>query len=234
MYTRPTSRPDRAACLAFAQARGFGVVCAFDGDGPVASSLPFCLDYRNDGTPSVSFHVARGNALGVLATDPANGKSARHPWLLAVSGADAYVSPHWYASPDQVPTWLYQVVHLKGAIRAMTAPELADHLDALSARFESSLASNAPWTAGEMTAGRREAMMQAITGVVMTVEGIEGSFKLNQHKSDADHIAVADALARQPDAAARQISKLMRQGRPQAFADQSFADKTDKLEGSVP
>ena len=234
MYTRPTSKPDRAACLAFAEARGFGVVCAFDGDGPVASSLPFCLDYRNDGTPCVSFHVARGNALAVLASDPATGKSVCHSWLLAVSGADAYVSPHWYASPDQVPTWLYEVVHLKGAVRAMSTPELADHLDALSTRFESSLAPKAPWTIGEMTAGRREPMMRAIVGVVMTVEEIEGSFKLNQHKSDADHMAVANALARQPDAAAQRISKLMQQGRPQVFADQAFADKTDKLEGSVP
>jgi len=32
-------------------------------------------------------------------------------------------------------------------------------------------------------------MMQAIVGLVMTVEEIEGSFKLNQHKSDVDHAA---------------------------------------------
>jgi predicted FMN-binding regulatory protein PaiB len=34
-------------------------------------------------------------------------------WLLAVNAADAYVSADWYASPDQVPTWLYQAVHLQ-------------------------------------------------------------------------------------------------------------------------
>ena len=41
----------------------------------------------------------------------ADGKSS---WLLRVNGADAYVSPDWYVSPDQVPTWLYQAVHLTG------------------------------------------------------------------------------------------------------------------------
>jgi transcriptional regulator len=58
-------------------------------------------------------------------------------------------------------------------------------------------------------------MMKAITGLVMTVEEIEGSFKLNQHKSDVDHAAVAAALSRQDDAAAREISRRMVALRPQ-------------------
>ena len=219
MFTRPYFEPDRAASLAFVDARGFGVVCAYDGGKPVASSLPYCLEYLNDGTPCVSFHVARGNALAGLAGGISSGNSSnKSPWLLAVNGADAYVSPHWYASPDQVPTWLYQAVHLSGPVHVMTGQELAGHLDALSAKFESWLAPKPPWIAGEMTAGRREAMMQAIVGLVMTVEEIEGSFKLNQHKSDADHVAVATALARQPEAAAQVLANEMRGLRPQLFA----------------
>jgi transcriptional regulator len=67
----------------------------------------------------------------------------------------------------------------------------------------------------KMTAGRLAAMKQAIVGLVMTVEEIEGSFKLNQHKSDVDHVAVATALARQPDAAAQTIGEQMVALRPQ-------------------
>jgi transcriptional regulator len=62
----------------------------------------------------------------------------------------------------------------------------------------------------------------------MTVEEVEGSFKLNQHKSDADYAAVAEALG-EGDANARKISHLMRQARPQIFADD-----TNELERSVP
>jgi transcriptional regulator len=68
-----------------------------------------------------------------------------------------------------------------------------------------------------MTAGRLEAMKKAIVGMVMTVDEIEGSFKLNQHKSDADYIALAEALATQPDADAGVIAGLMREQRPLAF-----------------
>src|SRR6202158_1307422 len=211
MYTPPMFKPDRGASLGFAQARGFGTVCAWNGNMPIASSLPFVLTSAGDGTPLAAFHVARGNPLVSLADATAS-------WLLAVNGADAYVSPHWYASPDQVPTWLYQAVHLSGPVRVMTGQELADHLEALSAKFESWLAPKPPWMTSELTAGRRETMMQAIVGLVMTVEEIEGSFKLNQHKSDADHVAVATSLARQPEAAAQVLASEMRALRPQLFA----------------
>src|ERR1700716_4479806 len=156
MFTRPFFQPDRAASLAFAAARGFGTVCAYDGARPVASALPFCLEYLSDGTPCVAFHVARGNALAGLADAKSSWNSSmRSSWLLAMNGADAYVSPHWYASPDQVPTWLYQAVHLSGPVRTMTGPELPEHLDALSARFESWLGPKPPCATGELTAGRR-------------------------------------------------------------------------------
>ncbi len=208
MFTRPFFQPDRAASLAFAAARGFGTVCAYDGARPVASALPFCLEYLSDGTPVVAFHVARGNALAALA----DGKSH---WLIAVNGADTYVSPHWYASPDQVPTWLYQAVHLSGSVRTMSGQDLSAHLDALSSKFESWLAPKPSWSTGEMTAGRREAMMKAIVGLVMTVEDIEGSFKLNQHKSDVDHAAIAIELLGQGNADAQAIAELMVALRPQ-------------------
>jgi transcriptional regulator len=208
MYAPPFFRPDRAASLAFAAARGFGTVCAYDGVRPVASALPFCLEYLSDGTPVAAFHVARGNALASLADGKSN-------WLIAVNGVDTYVSPHWYVSPDQVPTWLYQAVHLSGPVRTMSGQELADHLDALSGKFEGWLAPKPSWSTAEMTAGRREAMMKAIVGLVMTVEAIEGSFKLNQHKSDVDHAAIAMELLGQGDPDAQGIGKRMVALRPQ-------------------
>lgn len=214
MYTPPMFKPDRAASLAFAQARGFGTVCAWDGSKPIASSLPFYLAYADDGTPRAMFHVARNNSLAKLA----NGKTS---WLMTVNGADAYISADWYASPDQVPTWFYQAVHLTGTVRMLSDSELAPHLDALSGRLESWLAPKPPWTTSKMTAGRLDTLKKAIVGLVMSVDEIEGSFKLNQHKSDVDHLAVATALARQPEGAAQVLAREMRILRPQLFEDQT-------------
>jgi transcriptional regulator len=215
-------KPDRAASLAFAEARGFGLACAWDGFKPIASSLPFYLSFADDGTPRALFHVARHNPLVKLA-------GGTNSWLLAVNGADAYVSPDWYVSPDQVPTWLYQAVHLTGTVRALSDDELAEQIETLSAKFENRLLPKKPWLSSKMTAGRLDAMKKAIVGLTMTVEEVEGSFKLGQQKSEADYAGLAGALASQTDADAQHIAQLMRETRPQAFANE-----TNELERNVP
>ena len=224
MYTPPLfqARPRREPCVR-GSAR-FGTVCACDGGKPVASALPFCLDYAE------RRHAARGVPCRArqCAGRARDGKSS---WLLAVNGADAYVSPHWYVSPDQVPTWLYQAVHLTGPVRH-DRRRTGRHLDALSAKFESWLAPKPPWTSAKMTAGRLEAMKQAIVGLVMTVEEIEGSFKLNQHKSDVDHVAIAIALLRSRTKPSQAIGKQMVALRPQLDYKSSTPASVARIEGT--
>jgi transcriptional regulator len=208
MYVPPAFQVDRATSLEFASSHGFGLVCAYDGEKPIASPLPFVLDYLSDGTPRLCCHVARGNPL----TSCADGRT---PWLVAVSGPHTYISPHWYASPDQVPTWLYQTVHLSGPARTMTSEELAQNLERLSVKFEAWLKPKPAWTTAEISSGRREMLLKAIVGIVMTVDKIEGAFKLNQTKSDADAVSVADALAAQDNPDAQALAKLLRARVPQ-------------------
>lgn len=232
MYTPLLFRADRAESLGFAEAQGFGLICAWDRTKPVASQLPFYLSYAADGSPRALFHVARHNALVKLA-------DGAGPWLLAVTGPNTYVSPDWYVSPDQVPTWLYQAVHLTGPVRRLSDDELGVQVDALSAKFEDRLLPKKPWTSGKMTPGRLDAMKKAIVGLEMAVEEVEGSFKLNQHKSEADYTALAGVLATQADIDAQQIAHLMRQARPEAFLNKEAfagqpADETNGLERSVP
>jgi transcriptional regulator len=210
MYTPPMFKPDRAASLAFAEARGFGTACAWDGKRPIASALPFYLSYSADGTPVALFHVARHNPLAKLA----NGTT---PWVLAINGADAYVTPDWYVSVDQV--------------RTLSDEELALQVDTLSAKFEKWLLPKKPWTSAKMTAARLEALKKGIVGLSMQVEDVEGSFKLNQHKSEADYAAVANGLAAIPDHGSQTIAQLMRQMRPQAFA--ATTNEAATLEGSM-
>jgi len=191
-----------ALALAFAGARGFGVVVACDNGRPVAATLPFHLIEADGKSPRVAFHVARGNSLAALAAKGAN-------WLLAVQGADAYVSADWYASRDQVPTWLYETVQLSGPVRVMPAAHTVEHLDALTARFELALAPKPPWASDQLPPKRMDMLMQAIVVIEMQVEAVEGKFKLNQHKPDADYIAVARALRGQGDPAAVGIATRM-------------------------
>jgi transcriptional regulator len=164
--------------------------------------LPFRLIRAAGLPPRLEFHVARANPLAALA-------QGQGTWMVAVQGADAYVSPDWYASSDQVPTWLYEAVQLTGPVRVIPPEGMMAHLDALSAHFEAGLAPKPAWTIERLSSERRDLLMQAIVAVEMTVESIEGSFKLNQHKSDADYIAVARALRGQGEPAAAIAARMV-------------------------
>jgi transcriptional regulator len=207
MYVHPAFKVHPAASLAFAAARGFGLVIACDAGRPVASLLPFRLIEADGKVPKLEFHVARANPLGAIAEKGGT-------WLVAVQGHDAYVSPDWYASPEQVPTWLYEAVHLSGPVRVVPGDHTQGHVERLSAKFESWLAPKPEWKLDKVADKKREMLLKAIVAVEMTVESIEGNFKLNQHKPDEDHVAIASALAQQDDPSAQAIAKRMIALRP--------------------
>ena len=207
MYTPAAFQTHPALALAFAAARGFGLVVSCEGGRPTASPVPFLITEAHGKTPCVAFHLARANPLAALA-------EKRGVWLLAVQGADAYVSAGWYASGDQVPTWLYETVHLSGPVRVVPAVQSREHLDALTARFENGLGAGQGWTTGRLEPARLEQLIRAIVVIEMMVESVEGKFKLNQHKADADHVAIADALARQEDPGAHTVAERMVALRP--------------------
>src|SRR5207237_9965192 len=107
---------------------------------------------------------------------------------------------------------------LTGPVRQCSDEQLSVQVDTRSAKFESRLAPKKPWTSGKMTRGRFVAMRKAIVGLSMRVEDVEGSFKLNQQKSEADYAAVANGLAALDGHGSQTIAQLMRETRPQAFA----------------
>jgi transcriptional regulator len=66
----------------------------------------------------------------------------------------------------------------------------------------------------------------------MLVEEIEGKFKLNQHKNDADHVAVASRLSAQADPAAQAIAARMVALRPQLMYQSPASGPAAALAGS--
>ncbi|MDB5426320.1 MAG: FMN-binding negative transcriptional regulator [Phenylobacterium sp.] len=141
--------------------------------------------------PALDFHLSRGNA---LAAAIAEGFRA-----VAVSlAADAYVSPDWYASSDQVPTWNYISIEAEGPAAALDEAGLVTLLDDLAAQEEARLAPKRPWTRAKMSPGRFEAMTRAIVGARMSVERLEGTTKLSQNKDAADRAGVIAALGDHP------------------------------------
>jgi transcriptional regulator len=226
MYVNAHFKVHPATSLAFAAARGFGLVIATDAGRPVASPLPFRLIEQDGKVPKLEFHVARANPLAQIAEKGGT-------WLVAVQGHDAYVSPDWYASADQVPTWLYEAVHLSGPVRVIGGDHTRSHTERLSDTFEKWLAPKPEWKLDKVTDKRRDMLLKAIVAVEMTIETIEGNFKLNQHKSDEDHVAIARALARQTDPSAQAIAERMVALRPHLAYHEADAPSSAQQETSV-
>jgi len=112
-----------------------------------------------------------------------------------------------------VPTWLYEAVHLSGPVRVVPGDHTQGHVERLSRTFEGWLP-KPEWKLDKVSERKREMLLKAIVAVEMTVDTIEGSFKLNQHKGDEDHVAIATALATQDDYSAQAIAKRMVALRP--------------------
>ena len=145
-------------------------------------------------------------------------------FLIAVAGPDAYVSNDWYVSEDQVSTWLYEAVHLSGRARLQPVDGNRGHGDALLATAEARLPKPA-WRLETMEPQKRQAMLDGIRVIEVLVDRIEGQSKLNQHKTDADHVAVANRLAQAGTTAAEDLARRMRALRPDLVYD--FPDDSD-------
>ena len=199
MHPAPAFREtDEAALVVHLSRHPFVTLAAAPSGRLLVAHAPMVVR-RLDSGLALDFHLSRGNA---LAASIAAGFRA-----VAVSlAADAYVSPDWYESADQVPTWNYVSVEAEGPVAGLDAAGLVSLLDDLSAQEEARLAPKPPWTRTKMSPGRFDGMTRAIIGARMSVERLEGIAKLSQDKSEADRAGVIAALGAHP------IARRMRDG----------------------
>jgi len=202
MYTPPAFRTDEATAWEFVCRRGFGTVVAIQNGDLIASHVPFLAKADADGR-RLALHVARANPLGeVIATAPRV--------LVIVAGPDSYISPDWYVSENQVPTWNYVAVHLAGTARVLPQNVALDHVEALSARFEARLAPKRPWSTAKMPSAQRDRMLAAITPIEISVAAIEAQWKLGQHKPPPDQDSVTRILGWHGDWSGGALAEMMR------------------------
>lgn len=207
MYVPPLYRnDDRREVLAFLKDRGFGLVIAAGAEEPVGAHVPFLAEEADDGTLRLRFHVARGNPLWRLVEPDRR-------LLVGVAGADAYISPDWYVSAEQVPTWNYVAVHCGGTGRILSEAELCGLLADLSAEHEGRLAPKTPWTLDKLSPAAMERLLKAIVGIEIAVDRIDAQWKLSQNKKQADGEGAIAGLEARGDHASLEVAALMRDRR---------------------
>ncbi len=185
--------------LDFARARGFGTLAVNADPSPLLSHIPFLL---NDDGSQADLHLVRSNPIARLGEVDA---------VISVTGPDGYVSPDWYEVPDQVPTWNYVAIHLRGRLEPLPHDVMRDMLDRQSAHFENQLLPKTPWTTGKMTPDVLERMMRAILPFRLHIAEVSGTWKLNQNKDDAVRLKAADQIESGAGAELAELARLMRE-----------------------
>ena len=170
--------------ITLARDRGFGVLSVNGADGPLISHVPFILSKDGD---FADLHLVRSNPIVRALAEPQKA-------IIAVTGPDAYISPDWYGIEDQVPTWNYVAVHLRGELSLRDADDLKPHLDELAAHFEARLLPKPPWTNDKVAPDAFERMLRMIVPVRLKIENVDGTWKLGQNKGETARLGAADGL----------------------------------------
>jgi len=189
MYTPAHFREDRPEVLhALIREFPLGTLVTTTADGLSANHIPFLLE---DGV--LRGHVARANPV------------AEGPALVIFHGPQHYISPSNYATkksdPRVVPTWNYVAVHAHGSIRTFTdTARLLKIVADLTAHFEGQRTE--PWSIHDAPPEYIDKLLNAITGIEIPIERLEGKSKVSQNRPAADRLSVIEALADHPMSAA--------------------------------
>ena len=193
MYRPAIFREDRLDVLhALIRAHPLAVLVTSGGGGLMANLIPFTLiEDGNKGT--LRAHLAKANDQLAALREGAQ-------TLVVFQGPQAYISPSWYASKAEhgkvVPTWNYVVVQVRGTPRVIDDHAwLLAQLDDLTSAQERSR--SAPWKISDAPASFIAAQLNAIAGIEIPVEQIDGKWKVSQNRTDADRRSVQDGLREQ-------------------------------------
>lgn len=167
--------------IEFARERGFGTLAVNGDDGPMLAHVPFLIA---PDAQSLEMHLVRSNPIARALKTPAKA-------VVSVGGPDSYISPDWYEIDDQVPTWNYVSVHLRGTLELLEGEMLRAHLDALSAQNEARLAPKVPWKTDKMSPDSLARMMRMIVPCRMSIETVDGTWKLGQNKPNSARTSAA-------------------------------------------
>lgn len=174
------------------------LVSVIDGE-PFATHLPILAD-PNDPNRLIG-HLAVQNPHA-----PAFDSDQTH--LVMFHGPHAYISPTFYESSPNVPTWNYAVVHAYGKIVPLDDPEQAiDCLRLIVERFDPDLSNTRPESTDEAYWRK---MLKGIRAFSMSVVRFEAKAKANQNKSESDVDSVICELESSSDLANNAMASFMR------------------------
>lgn len=162
---------------------------------------PLVLDREPAPLGTVYFHLARNNPVASLA-DGAEVK-------IGIMGAHSYISPDWYETEGQPPTWNYMAVEGSGRVQRLDDAKSLAYLTRLSAEQESHLAPKPAWLPARIPPARLKQLMLGIVWFRVPLDTLDGKAKLSQNRSQTDIRNVIAVLRGRGDEAGAAVASAM-------------------------
>ncbi|MCH8569874.1 FMN-binding negative transcriptional regulator [Nesterenkonia sp. AY15] len=151
--------------------------------GLVASHYPVILEEQadDDGGLVLLSHVGRPDEAklglgGAGGTEPSE-------LLAIIQGPHGYISPSWYGSRPNVPTWNFAAAHLYGVPEVLSETENLAVLHRLVEHFERPLPDPHLLDATEENSEYAQRIVRGTVGFRLRVTRIEAKEKMSQDKS---------------------------------------------------
>lgn len=198
---------DPQQVVAFMKAHPFAMLIGNSNGRAVATQVPLMIEER-EGTLFLLGHLTRKQDHQLVFEENAEA-------LVIFTGAHAYVSATWYENPQNVSTWNYSSVHVRGKLVFLDDERLADALQKLSLQYEknntqsSTVYNNLP---AEYTAK----MLKAIVGFEIEVASMDHVFKLSQNRDAKSYDSIISHLKKEGSEAAA-VAKTMEERKDKVF-----------------
>ena len=196
---------DPHVLAALVQAHPLATIISTQGGQVNANHIPLILSAKEQ-AQILQGHIAKVNSLWRDVDDDSE-------VLVIFQGPDGYISPNWYPSKQEhgkvVPTWNYATVHVRGRIRFIEdqAWKLS-FLNQLTDQHENKQAK--PWSVSDAPVDYTGRLLEAIVGLEISVDSIEGKYKLSQNQSPLNYQGVIEGLQTQDSVETGALLDMMR------------------------
>jgi transcriptional regulator len=184
---------DTSAIKNFIRENSFGIMVTHAGGKSTATHIP--LEFSGDEAKLMG-HISRGNVLVIF------------------NGPHGYVSSSWY-DHENVPTWNYIAVHVYGKIKIIEGEELYHSLKNMVDRYEKNSAR--PVALERMSPDYVKKAMNGVTGIEITIENIEATYKLSQNRDQKNYNQIIHELEKRKEENSSQIALFMKRNSDSIF-----------------
>jgi len=135
-----------------------------------------------------------------------------NPEVLAVfNGPHAYISSSWY-NHENVPTWNYIAVHVRGRINIVEGDALHASLKEMVDKYEQH--SKTPVSVDKMSQDYIRKQMLGIVGFEIHITDMQAAYKLSQNRDKINHDAIVHALEERNSAHDQAVANEMKKRSP--------------------